>query len=200
MLVCKSNFQDAALANCRVANAEPSSSEGGTSQSGASDGKTGSVHEGGVRELAAVREAREQGLDEDGRSSLQGVRVQPYFVAGDMSSWLVPRHFLLHNNPMEFAAKLDDCPCFQDPEVHFSNPTACIDVKLHYPLLPHTIQWVCMTLHRSPVVRNLLLPIPKAFTGLGIASCTLMQPPVKAFTCSSQALCPGDYLVQALGQ
>ena len=75
-----------------------------------------------MRELAAVREARDSGVDEDGCKSLQGVRVQPYFVAGDNSAWAVPRHFLLHNNPMESAANLDDCQYFPDAQVkHCSN-------------------------------------------------------------------------------
>ena len=127
-LVRESKKQQLLCAAHRVANDGPSPSPGGSLQSRASDGKAGPVHEGRVRELAAVREAREQGLDEAGCNRLQGVRVQPYFVAGDMSSWLVPRHFLLHNNPMEFAAKLDDCPCFQDPEVQSQYLNLCLHI------------------------------------------------------------------------
>ncbi|KAK9863593.1 hypothetical protein WJX84_006707 [Apatococcus fuscideae] len=89
---------------------------GGSQQSQAAAGKAGSAGKEGVRELAAIREARENGMDEEACKSLQGVRVQPYFVAGDNSAWAVPRHFLLHNNPMEFAANLDDCQHFPSPQ------------------------------------------------------------------------------------
>ena len=77
---------------------------------------------GGASTLAAVRAAMEHGLDEKACAELQGVRVQPYFVAGDMSTWAVPPHFLLCNNPMEFAPDLSSCQCFPDPEVRSFGP------------------------------------------------------------------------------
>ena len=67
--------------------------------------------------LAAVSEAIENKMSAEEQARLQGVRVQPYFVAADLSSWEVPPHFLLCNNPMEFAAQLTDCPSFHNPEV-----------------------------------------------------------------------------------